>query len=157
VQAKNDPLRILLPRYSWPSEKLESSLVPAYSDYIVVEKIENGPQYETESPFLTDSVAVHYVGRLLPSTSYKDGLVFDRSYVGSYDTSLASPTKFAVNRVIVGFTTALLQMHRGDHWKVYIPYQLGYKNSTSGSVPAYSTLIFDLRLEDFWTKKRGDR
>ena len=37
-------------------------------------------------------------------------------------------------------------MHKGDHWTIYIPYQLGYGSSKTGSVPAYSTLIFDLRL-----------
>ena len=42
-----------------------------------------------------------------------------------------------------------MSMHRGDHWTVYIPYQLGYGASASGMVPAYSTLIFDLRLVDF--------
>ena len=42
-----------------------------------------------------------------------------------------------------------MSMHRGDHWTVYIPHQLGYGTSASGTVPAYSTLIFDLRLVDF--------
>ena len=27
----------------------------------------------------------------------------------------------------------------------------------NGAIPAYSTLIFDLWLQDFWTKKKGDR
>ena len=51
--------------------------------------------------------------------------------------------------LVDGFTTALMSMHRGDHWTVYIPHQLGYGTSASGTVPAYSTLIFDLRLVDF--------
>ena len=48
-------------------------------------------------------------------------------------------------------------MHRGDYWRVTIPYQLGYGTSDNGAIPAYSTLIFDLWLQDFWTKKKGDR
>ena len=49
-----------------------------------------------------------------------------------------------------GFATALLNMRRGDHYRVYIPYQLGYGSSDNSSIPGGSTLIFDLRLVDFW-------
>lgn len=126
-----------------------------YSDYIVVEKLEQGSG--TTSPLQTDSVEVHYVGRLLPSHSYPQGFVFDRSFPGEYDPMMATPTKFAVAGVVKGFSTALMQMHCGDRWRVYIPYQLGYGSTQRGSIPAYSTLIFDLRLENFWRKKKGDR
>jgi len=70
---------------------------------------------------------------------------------------LATPTKFAVSGVVKGFSTALMRMHRGDHWRIYIPYQLGYGSGARSVIPAYSTLIFDLRLEDFWRKTQGDR
>ena len=40
-------------------------------------------------------------------------------------------------------------MHRGDYWRVYIPYQLGYGAVKNGTIPAYSTLIFELALIDF--------
>ena len=48
-----------------------------------------------------------------------------------------------------GFATALMRMHRGDTWLVYIPYSLGYGASEQSSVPAYSTLIFMITLYDF--------
>jgi FKBP-type peptidyl-prolyl cis-trans isomerase FklB len=63
----------------------------------------------------------------------------------------------AINGVVTGFGTALMRMHRGDRWRVYIPYQLAYGSSARSSIPAYSTLIFDLQLEDFWRKTLGDR
>ena len=106
---------------------------------------------------LTDSVTVHYTGRLLPSASYPQGYQFDSSYAGTFDAVTATPTKFAVTSVVKGFSTALMHMHRGDHWRIYIPYQQGYGSVAKSSVPAYSTLIFDLRLEDFWRKTKGDR
>ena len=53
--------------------------------------------------------------------------------------------------LVDGFATALQHMRRGDHWMVYIPYQLGYGSQSQTGVPAYSTLIFDLRLVDFWS------
>ena len=36
----------------------------------------------------------------------------------------------------------------GDHWMVYIPFTLGYGKTkqTGSSIPAYSNLIFDLRM-----------
>ena len=51
--------------------------------------------------------------------------------------------------MIPGFTTALLKMKKGDTWLVYIPYALAYGSSASGSVPAYSTLIFKMTLYDY--------
>ena len=60
------------------------------------------------------------------------------------------------NSLIDGFATALQQMRRGDRWMVYRPYQLGYGASGSGEIPGYSTLIFDLRLVDFWSPQVGE-
>ena len=126
-----------------------------YGDYVVAEKLKEGSGLT--SPLLTDSVEVHYMGRLLPSPSYAQGLIFDRSYAGTFDPELATPSKFLVSGVVKGFATALMHMHRGDHWRVYIPYQLGYGSSARSAIPGYSTLIFDLQLENFWRKTKGDR
>ena len=126
-----------------------------YGDYVVAEKLKEGSGLT--SPLLTDSVEVHYMGRLLPSPSYAQGLIFDRSYAGIFDPELATPSKFLVSGVVRGFATALMHMHRGDHWRVYIPYQLGYGSSSRSAIPGYSTLIFDLQLENFWRKTKGDR
>ncbi len=128
---------------------------PLYSDYVVAEKLAEGTG--TTSPLLTDSVAVHYRGRLLPSQSYPLGYVFDSSYAGNFDPVTATPSKFTVRGLVNGFSTALMHMHRGDRWRIYIPYQLGYGATARTSIPAYSTLIFELQLEDFWSKQRGDR
>jgi FKBP-type peptidyl-prolyl cis-trans isomerase FklB len=37
-------------------------------------------------------------------------------------------------------------MKVGERWEVYIPWQQGYGSSVSGTIPAYSTLIFDVNL-----------
>jgi FKBP-type peptidyl-prolyl cis-trans isomerase FklB len=50
------------------------------------------------------------------------------------------------NYVVDGFSTALQNMHIGDRWLVYIPYTLGYGTTDSGTIPAYSTLVFDITL-----------
>ena len=100
---------------------------------------------------------MHYAGRLLPSLSYPQGYQFDSSFSGTFDPGLDTPAKFWAGGLVKGFTTALVHMHRGDRWRIYIPYQLAYGSTARTSVPAYSTLIFDLQLEDFWRKTKGDR
>jgi FKBP-type peptidyl-prolyl cis-trans isomerase FklB len=59
--------------------------------------------------------------------------------------------------VVDGFSTALQNMHRGDYWRVIVPYQLGYNKESKTGIPAYSTLVFDIWLVDFWHKEPGDR
>jgi len=150
--------------------KPDKDYVFLYSDYVVVEKLSDDDFYNyvqtmqrgvgmDNSPYQGDTVTVHYVGNLLPSANqYKEyGMEFDRSYSEPFAPDVATPTKMAVGAAIDGFSTALQRMRRGEHWRVYIPYQLGYGAAASGSIPAYSTLIFDLRLEDFWQKEKGDR
>jgi FKBP-type peptidyl-prolyl cis-trans isomerase FklB len=58
--------------------------------------------------------------------------------------------RFKVSGLVNGFATAMLHMHRGETWLVYIPYSLGYGSSVSNSlIPAYSTLIFKVTLHEF--------
>lgn len=116
----------------------------ADDDHIVVQVLHKGDG--SGCPMFTDSVRVHYRGRLIPSESYAEGYVFDESFTGELDTSTAEPTMLAVSGLVNGFATALQKMHIGDRWKVYMPYTLGYGSSENNSIPAYSTLIFDITL-----------
>ena len=122
------------------------------SDYILVRVLSDAPATETASPLYTDSVSVHYSGRLLPSTSYPSGLRFDASFQEPFDPDIAVATKFSAGGVVDGFSTALQNMRRGDRWEVYMPYQLGYGESGYQNIPGYSVLIFDIGLKDFWSK-----
>ena len=124
------------------------------TDYIYVKVLERGSK--TDSPLYTDTVRVSYRGRQIPSVSYPEGKVFDQTYYGTFNWQTAAVSKGVVSSYVDGFTTALLHMHPGDRWRVYIPYQLGYgenprsTSSSSESIPAYSTLIFDLALVEYW-------
>ncbi|MBR1388212.1 MAG: FKBP-type peptidyl-prolyl cis-trans isomerase [Prevotella sp.] len=120
----------------------------ANSAYIYVEVLESGDG--TESPIFTDTCRVAYRGRLIPTTNYKEGYVFDQSFLNDFDKTTAGTADYAASGVVVGFSTALMNMHAGDRWRVYIPYQLGYGTTSSGAIPAYSNLIFDIALYDFW-------
>ena len=114
------------------------------NEYVYCKILESG---DGEKPLFTDTVAVNYRGRLIP---LYDGttVVFDQSYQGDLDSSTAVPTEFAVSNVITGWATALQSMHAGDRWMVYIPSELGYGESKQATIPANSTLIFDIDLVD---------
>lgn len=88
----------------------------------------------TVSPKPDSVVSVHYCGTLI------NGREFDNSY------KRACPEAFRLNQVIEGWQIALQQMHVGDKWIIYIPFDLGYGNRPSGPIPAFSTLVFEVEL-----------
>ena len=119
------------------------------ADYIYVQVSETGNG--VDSPLYNDTARVAYRGRFIPTASYSDGYVFDQTYLNDFSWSTAGMTDFALTSSLRdGFSTALMNMHKGDRWRVYMPYQLGYGTTASGSIPAYSNLIFDIALQDFW-------
>ena len=86
------------------------------------------------SPTVRSIVSVHYRGTLI------DGKEFDNSYKRNY------PEAFRLCDVIDGWQLALQQMHVGDKWIIYIPYELGYGSKACAGIPAFSTLIFEVEL-----------
>jgi FKBP-type peptidyl-prolyl cis-trans isomerase len=89
------------------------------------------------SPKATDVVRVHYNGTLL------DGKTFD-STLGK------EPAEFPVNRVIPGWTEALLKMKVGDKWRLYVPSRLAYgpQGTPGGPIGSCAVLVFDVELLD---------
>ncbi len=127
---------------------LEDTIDAVSTDYIAVQVIQQGEG--SGCPMFTDSVLVNYRGRLIPSTSYVDGYVFDQSYTGEYNAATAQPRQMYVGSTVDGFATALQHMHIGDRWLVYIPYSMGYGTGGSDAIPGYSTLIFDVELVAYY-------
>lgn len=118
------------------------------SDYVYYEVLEKGEG--TESPIFTDSVRFAYRGRLIPTTNYSEGYVFDQTYLGDFDWKTVSMHESVTSGLVSGMTTALMNMHPGDRWRVYLPYQQGYGTTSQTTIPAYSNLIFDIALQSFW-------
>ena len=151
--------KMVIPAWSMPSETLLELIAP--TNCILVEKVAKTELLWTDNtPAYTDSVAVHYRGNLIPSPHYPEGYEFDRSYMSTDKFNLAVdvPSRFKVSgSTLPGFSTALQHMHRGEGWIVTIPYQLGYGTTESGVIPAYSTLVFEIFLMDFWNQEEGDR
>ncbi|MEC3878822.1 FKBP-type peptidyl-prolyl cis-trans isomerase [Parapedobacter sp. 10938] len=101
----------------------------------------SGLQYEViregtgARPTLRDTVTVHYKGQLT------NGNVFDSSY------DRGQLTTFPLERVIVGWQEGLQLMPAGAHYRMYVPYELGYGERGAGQdIPPYSPLIFDVEL-----------
>lgn len=128
------------------SDEAENA-APDNSHYVYVQKTAQGTG--TASPHFADSVRVHYLGRLIPTATYAQGYVFGKSY-STYTLNEATdvPALLAVSQNVDGFATALMHMVEGDACRIVIPSYLGYGASpaASGSVPAHSTLIFDVKL-----------
>ena len=118
------------------------------TEYIYVRILEQGEG--DASPLYTDTVRVSYRGRLIPTVTYPAGRVFDQRYTGTFSWETTGVYDRVASGFVDGFTTALMHMHCGDRWRVFIPYQLGYNTTASSSIPAYSTLIFDMGLVDYW-------
>jgi len=115
--------------------------------YVYCRVIEQGTG--TETPNYTDSVRFNYRARLIPTDYYPDGQVVDQSFKTSdLDPSVNIPASFSLNSLIEGVTTALMRMRCGDYWRIYIPYGLGYGTSSHGTIPGYSTLIYEINLTE---------
>lgn len=138
---------------NWPySDEYEAKK----DEHIVVEVLSAGKD-EGETPMYTDSVAISYSGRLLPSTSFPKGYTFDQTYTGKFDPATAFPLKTGITEFVDGFTTAIMHMHPGDYWRVYIPSNLAYGGSVQSMIPLYSLLTFDIYLFDFYHPGSSDR
>ncbi|MBQ3632250.1 MAG: FKBP-type peptidyl-prolyl cis-trans isomerase [Prevotella sp.] len=140
----------------YKSYSLDQSSEGNATDYVYAKIISQGTGSNLQSPMFTDSVRVSYQGRLIPTGTYPQGYVFDGTAYGTYDSATNATAKMVMAAsgsevLISGWITALLHMHRGDHWRIYIPHQLGYgaQDKSNSGIPAYSTLIFDLTLVDF--------
>jgi len=88
-----------------------------------------------EHPALGTPCECHYAGRLL------DGTEFDSSY------KRGTPSTFAPNQVIKGWTEAMQLMVQGDKWEMYIPYGLAYgANGKPPKIPPAAALIFVMEI-----------
>lgn len=88
------------------------------------------------SPALTQSVTVHYTGKLA-----SNGTKFDSS------VDRGQPATFPMNGVIKGFSEGLSTMKVGGKRTVYIPWALGYGEAGSPpSIPGRADLVFEIEL-----------
>jgi FKBP-type peptidyl-prolyl cis-trans isomerase FklB len=105
-----------------------------------VKVLPSGLQYKVikegtgKTPTIADKVKTHYRGTLI------DGTEFDSSF------KRGKPAEFGVKAVIKGWTEALQLMKEGAKWELYIPADLAYGERARPTIPANSTLIFEIEL-----------
>lgn len=112
--------------------KSEEEGITALDSGILMRQLEKGTG--ERRPQLNSVVSVHYTGRLI------DGTVFDTT------DGQDIPACFRVREVIVGWQAALLRMHEGDRYEVFIPAKYGYGSMKLDDIPAWSTLCFEIEL-----------
>lgn len=83
-----------------------------------------------------DSVAVHYVGRLVNETQFDS----------SYDRGELFRFLIGAGAVIPGWDLGVPGMRVGGTRQLTIPPHLAYGNQSVGPIPPNSTLIFDIEL-----------
>jgi len=93
---------------------------------------------EGEEAKAGDKLSVHYVGTL------EDGTQFDSS------RDRGTPFEFTLGAgyVIEGWDVGMEGMKVGGVRMLTIPAEMGYGSSSIGSIPANSTLIFEVELLD---------
>jgi len=83
---------------------------------------------------ITDTVDLHYNGMHL------DGSQFDSTY------ERGEPVNIRVKAMIPGLKQALLRMHEGDKWRLFIPHFLAYTNRGTEGIAPNETLIYELEI-----------
>ncbi len=92
----------------------------------------------SESPAADAEATVNYTGMLL------SGKVFDST------EARGKPAVLRVNKVIKGWTEALLAMKRGEKRRLVIPPELAYgPRGYPGIIPPSAFLVFEVELIDF--------
>merc|ERR1712178_541613 len=97
-------------------------------------------------PTVNTPCECHYEGTLI------DGTEFDSSY------KRGSPTSFAPNQVIKGWTEAMQLMCEGDKWKLHIPFYLAYgERGMPPRIPECATLVFDIEIHQILRSTAGGK
>jgi len=107
-----------------------------------------------DHPTANSPCECHYAGTT-PSLT-PDAVDKDESEWSEFDSSYkrGSPTTFAPNQVIKGWTEAMQLMVEGDKWEMYIPSELGYGDTGSGAkIQGGDVLVFRMEI----LKIKGDK
>ena len=106
----------------------------------------------SKSPQAGTKCSVHYEGQLLTDFMKGETKTFDSSY------SRGSPTQFAPNQVIKGWTMMLQRMVEGDKVEVYLPPKLAYgERGAGGAIPGDAALKFTIELIKIEGKATKDK
>jgi FKBP-type peptidyl-prolyl cis-trans isomerase len=116
-----------------PKSPTVKAIDPEQLKKITIEETTVGTGDEVKSG---DVVCIDYKGTLL------DGKVFDESY----KRGQPFVTQIGVGQVIPGWDMGIVGLKEGGKRKLTIPAEFAYGSRATGSIPADSTLIFEVEL-----------
>lgn len=125
-------------------KKASDDFIAAKAKEAGVKKLSGGTLYkvlkEGNGEVATEGqiVNVAYEGRLA------DGTVFDAS--SKHPGPDGQTIQMMVGQTIPGFDAALKAMPVGSTWELYIPYNQGYNEQSTGSIKPFSALIFTVTV-----------
>ena len=117
---------------AWIEAKAQEESVKALPRGIYYKVLAKG-RNDGRHPSPRSIVTAHYTGWTI------NGKKFDSSRGGA-------PLAIRLCDLIEGWIVAMQQMCVGDRWEVYIPAEMGYGKFSQPSIPAGSTLIFEMEL-----------
>jgi len=130
-------------------EKMKKQSVAAAAEFFAklksnknVIELPSGLRYEIVKPGEgafpkpTDTVKVHYTGKLV------DGTTFDSS------VDRGEPAEFPLDQVIPGWTEGIQKVNKGGKIKLYVPAALAYGDEGRPGIPPGATLVFDVEVLD---------
>lgn len=117
-------------------DKEQMDISPKNSN-IFYKIIENGNNKKVE---IGDTVVINYEGRFLNGDFFDSTIKRKKAFEFVYGTQW---------QVIKGIEYALSQMHEGEKSIFIFPstYAFGYKGSSSGIIPPFTSVIFEIKLE----------
>lgn len=122
----------------------EQVAIQAYIDSLALDaKQLNGGMYivhmeegEGAQAVKGKKVSVHYTGKLL------NGEIFD----SSLNRGQPIQVTLGANQVIQGWETGIPELKVGGKALLIIPFDMGYGDRPAGTIPPYSTLLFEVEL-----------
>jgi len=119
---------------AWLAENAKKDGVTVTSSGLQYRVLKSGSE-GAPSPLVNSPCETHYHGTNI------HGTVFDSSY------DRGSPTTFAPNQVIKGWTEAMPMMKEGDKWELTIPSELAYGDKGAGAkIKPGDVLIFIIEI-----------
>jgi FKBP-type peptidyl-prolyl cis-trans isomerase FkpA len=106
----------------------------------VVVEIDEKQKGDGNKPTRNDIVKVHYEGKLI------DGTIFDSSI------KRGEPAEFPLTGVIPCWTEGFQHIKKGAKARLTCPSDTAYGSNDMGTIPPYSTLIFEVELIDIIKK-----
>lgn len=123
-----------------------TTLIPAWNPgiYILIHYFNDRSETEGNlTPLYTSTVDVRYQGFTCEDERFDSSNLVNR--YGKLGVA-----RFGCNQVIEGWSVALENMRVGDTAEIIVPYEAAYGATYTSSLLPYSSLRFNLRLEDIY-------